>query len=154
MTTQRDLKKHFEAIVGRELEGGFGDEVALRETIGLYSSEQGNATSREIGVTGSSAKGCGQALLLTVAGLSFVGQGKAELHLSDYHCARVGFRHPVIVVATPRTPSPVFVTAVPTIIDGGRDVEIVLHAWGPDGSPAPNVLVTWLCRVQSLPVID
>ncbi|MGQ3684250.1 MAG: hypothetical protein ACUBOA_04440 [Candidatus Loosdrechtia sp.] len=151
---QHDLKEHFEAILGRELVGGFGDEVALRETVGLYSIEQGNATSREIGVTGSSTKRCGQSSLLTVGGLSFVGvQGKAESRLSDFHCERLRFLHPVIVAATPRTPSPVFVTAVPTIIDNGGDVQIVLHTWAPDGSPAPNVLVTWLCRVQSLPVI-
>lgn len=151
---QRDLKKHFEAILGRELVGGFGDEVALRETLGLYSIEEGNATSREIGVTGSSTKRCGKSSLLSIGGLSLVGvQGKAELRLGDFHCERLGFLHPVIVVATSRTTSPVFVTAVPTIIDNGRDVQIVLHTWAPDGSPAPNVLVTWLCRVQSLPVI-
>jgi hypothetical protein len=46
-------------------------------------------------------------------------------------------------------PSPVFVTAVPTIIDGGGDVQIVLHTWAADGAPAPNVLVTWLFRVQT-----
>lgn len=154
MARQRDLKKHFEAILGRDLVGEFADGVVLRETVGLYSIEQGNATSKEIGVTGSSTKRCGQSSLLTVGGLSFVGaDGKAELRLSDFHCARQTFLHPVIVVATPQTSSPVFVTAVPTILVNPGDVQIVLHTWSADGSPAPNVLVTWLCRVQSVSTI-
>jgi len=154
---QRDLKKHFEAILGRELVGGFGGEVALRETLGLSSlNEQGRAASKDIGVTGSSTKRCAQANLLTVAGLSFVGaEGKAEVRLSDFHCHGVSPLDPVFIVATPRMPSPVFVTAVPTIIDHGNagDVQIVLHTWGPGGAPAPNVLVTWICQIRYQPVV-
>lgn len=142
MASERDLKKHFEAILGRELVGGFGDEVALRETLGLYTTEQGHATSRHIGVTGSATKHCGEMPLITVGGLTFVGaDGKAELRLNDFHCEGGRFLQPVIVVATPHASSPVFVTAVPTIIDSGNDVQIVLHTWSHDGAPAPNVLV-------------
>jgi hypothetical protein len=30
MGSERDLKKHFEAILGRDLVGGFGGEIALK----------------------------------------------------------------------------------------------------------------------------
>lgn len=147
----RDLKKHFEAILGRELAGAVGGEVVLRETVGLYSVEDpGFGASRNIDVTGGSRKSCGITRLLTVAGLSSVGaEGKATLRLSDFHCqAEAQFLDPALVVATPRTPSPVFVTAISQIIDSGGDVQIVLHTWDKDGDAAPNVLVTWFCRVQ------
>jgi hypothetical protein len=44
VANERDLKNHFEAILGRELAGGFGGEVALRETVGLYSVENDSHT--------------------------------------------------------------------------------------------------------------
>ena len=146
----RHLKKHFEAILGRELAGAVGGEVVLRETVGLYSDENGSAASSDIGIAGGSRKSCHITRLLTVAGLSFVGaEGKATLRLSDFHCqAHAEFLDPALVVATPRTPSPVFVTAISQIIDSGGDVQIVLHTWDKDGAAAPDVLVTWFCRVQ------
>jgi hypothetical protein len=154
MPNKRDLKKHFEAIVGHDLAGGFGDVVTLREAVGLYSTEQGNATSHELVFNGGFVKRCNPAPLLTVGGLSFVGaSGEAVVLLSNFHCERVNFRQPVIVVATPRTASAVFVTAVPTIIDNGNDVRIELHTWAAGGAPAPNILVTWYCRLQFIPVI-
>lgn len=154
MPDKRDLKKHFEAILGHPVVGGFGDVITLRETVGLYSTEAGHVTSREIVFNGGSRKSCSPAPILSIGGLSFVGaDGKAELLLSDFHCERFGYRHPVIVVATPQTASPVFVTAVPSIVNSGNDVKIQLHTWAAGGAPAPNVLVTWLCRVQTIPVI-
>jgi hypothetical protein len=154
MVGQRDLKKHFEAILGRDLVHGSGGEVVLRETVGLHSRDEGAATSRDIVVTGSSTKRCAKTSLFLVGGLSFVGAaGTAELRLSDFHCGQMGFLEPVIVVATPRIASPVFVTAFPTIIDNGRDIQIALHAWAAGGAPAPNLLVTWLCRGQFVEVI-
>jgi hypothetical protein len=155
MAKQRDLKKHFEAILGRELAGGFGGEVALRETVGLsVVQEDGATTTREIGVTGNSAMRCGKTRLLTVAGLSFVGsEGKATLRLSDFHCRGPSYLDPAFVVATPNMPSSIFVTAIPAIIDNGLDVQIVLHTWAAGGDPAPNVLVSWCCRVQWTPTI-
>lgn len=153
MANKRDLTKHFEAIVGREVIGAFADELALTFPVGLYSREEGTVTFSEFGVTGSTLKSCRESSLFTVSGHSVVRtEGKEELRLSDFHCERlVGFLSPVIVVATPREDRPVFVTAVPTIIDKGTDVRIVLHTWAADGSPATNVSVAWLCRVRINP---
>jgi hypothetical protein len=154
MSDKRDLKKHFQAIVGHELAGGFGDVLTLRQSVGLYSTEQGHVTSTELVFNGPPSTSCDTAPLLTVGGLSFVGAGgTSDVLLSNFHCERLSFLQPVIVVATPRTASPVFVTAIPTIINSGADVKIALHTWAAGGAPAPNVLVAWYCRVRFIPVI-
>jgi hypothetical protein len=154
MPSQKDLRKHFEAIVGHKLVGQFADEILLRQNVGLHSAEQGSVVSAEIGGTGNPNRRCAQTSILVVSGLSVVdADGSSEIRMSQFLCGQIAPASPVIFLATPQTSQPVFVTAEPAIIENGSDVRVVLRTWGPDGAPAPNTLVAWTCRFRSLPII-
>jgi hypothetical protein len=158
MAKKCDPQKHVEAILGH---GPFGS-VFLEEPISLYSTEEGKRRSDEYQVfpdgTIRRVKVCRQASLLTVSGIARTkSDGTTELLLSKFHCESISVRDPVIFIATARTSSPVFVTAVPEVIDGGNDVRIIVNAWQAGGDPAAKIPVAWLCRVQTGPrnvVID
>ena len=159
MGKNADLKKHFEGILGRDLEIDIDGEVVVRERVGTYTHHlEGRATSRDIGTTGASTKACGQTRILDVSGVARTGtDGKVEFLLSDFHCAdvgRVSIEHPVNFLATPRSLSPVFLTAIRTVTGNGRDVKITVSSWDPTGTPAGNTPFDWRCRVPYLPVVD
>src|SRR5688500_17359760 len=85
----RDLRRHFEAILGYEIEGLEVSVNALGDKIAVWSEESGqtHVTSREIGTTGDSTKACGDFRVLFVGGQTVTGgDGKAQFVLSDYHC--------------------------------------------------------------------
>jgi hypothetical protein len=155
MAHKQNLKKHFEAILGRELADLSDGEILLRESTGLFSYEEGQGTSREIGTEGDSTKACGKHLLLSIGGMTATGpNGKAEFFISDFHCFggrdnSIAPRHPIILVATAQSPEPVFVTTrtfIATKNDGFRDVKVELYTWEPGGNPARSKLVKWFCR--------
>lgn len=153
MTKQRNLKKHFEAILGRELEAPEPGDVVLRDRIASYTAAEGSITSREIGTTGDSTKACSAANLLDVSGVARTGEdGTAEFMLSDFFCEFLGknrpsFQFPVNFVATPRSLTPVFVTGLARPTSGRKDVRIRVAAWAASGTPAPNTSLDWRCRV-------
>jgi hypothetical protein len=151
---ERDLTKHFEAILGREIDVEDAAIVLLREYLGSYWTERGSRTSREVGTTGSSSKRCSTVDLLTVDGLAATrADGTREFLVSDFHCLDVSVRQPIIALATVQRRSPVFVTIRATATPDARDVRIEIFTWNPDGSPAGNVLVHWLCRFPSSPFV-
>ncbi len=152
-----DLRKHFEAIIGREFVDLSDGEILLRDSTGLWSVEQGHETSREIGTTGSSTKACGSRGLFSVGGLTATGpDGKAEFFLSEHHCADIVPKHPLILVATAQSQDPVFVTTrafEATNDNGFKDVRIEIYTWGPGGDPAGSRLIKWFCRFPFDPII-
>jgi hypothetical protein len=153
---ERDLKKHFEAIIGTKLESEFPDEIVLRERIAIYTEEKGKYTSRHIGTTGNATKACADTQFLDISGIARTGKdGTVKLMLSDFHCvsSRRRFEWPAIVVATPRGRSPVFVTAQASPTSDRKDVIIKIATWDASGSPAPYSF-NWMCRVPSYTLIE
>jgi hypothetical protein len=174
MPDERDLRAHFEAILGRGLVGG--EVVLLRERVALHawhrdaapSGQQsvfpGGVTSREIGTTGSSTKGCGKHDVLDVGGRSLTGRdGTVEFLLSDFYCPPrrgLALEEPVTIVATPQSETAVYLTTRRRLVgpSGGsfNDVSIRVTAWDSDGNSAGPVSFDWRCFVPTLlfPVID
>jgi hypothetical protein len=151
-----DLKKHFEAILGAEIELDFPGEILLRESVATYTEvSDGRLTSREIGTTGNSTKACARARILDVSGRARTSDdGTAELMLSDFFCGSRDFTAPAVFVATPRAQSPVFVTAQASLTGDRKDVRIKIATWKVSGSPAPNLSFNWMCRVPTIIVVD
>lgn len=150
MAEKRDIKKHFEAILGRQLDIDLDGEVVIRSPVGVNTFEpDGSITSRDIGTTGASTKACGSARVLDVSGTARIGSdGTAKFVLSDFHCVEGSvYHHPVNFVATPQSHSPVYLTSVQTLTSNRRDVTITVHAWDMNGTPAPNASFDWRCCV-------
>lgn len=157
MASKLDLRKYFEAILGREFVDLSDGEVLLRESTGLFSDDRGQEISREINSTGDSTKACGERRLLSVGGNTVTGtDGKAEFFLSDFHCNSIVPKNPIILVATAQSQDPVFVTTRAFLIkreDGVKDVRIEIYTWEPTGTPAQFKLVKWFCRLPYDPII-
>lgn len=157
---RRDLRKHFEAILGYEI-GEIEDRVfALRSRTAIWSKELDSAhlTSREFGTTGDSTKACFKLPVLSISGLTLTGSdGKAEFLLSEYYCLpAVGAGEPpesptspIIFVATAQSRDPVFVTTLVSEVSAPgvtTDVRVEIFTWKPNGSPAGSKLVKWFCQ--------
>jgi hypothetical protein len=154
---QRDLKQHFEAILGEGIEGA-GDDVTVRSQVATYTAkEKGFVTSRDIGTTGDETKHCGEAILLDVGGIARTGaDGTAEFMLSQFYCDRdvhlIRFEYPTNIVATSLSQAPAFVTAEANLAgDRHNDVRVRVATWDARGRPAPNTTVHWRCRVPYEP---
>jgi len=147
-----NLKKHFEAILGRDLVGPEAGLVVVREHVGAYTRDKGQGMSREIGTTGASTRVCRNTDLLDVDGISFTGSdGSVTFLLSDYQClgdddSALLLHRPLIVLVTPHSSVPVFTTVETTLIRNGHDARIIVSSWKPNGEPAPRVPFSWRCR--------
>lgn len=147
MADYTEWSRHFEAILGYELEAPDQGGVVLREPVAVYATVQGHVTSREIGATDASTRGCDTCNLLDISGTARMGEdGTTTFGLGQFVCGgrRWSFKHPVVVVATARGERPVFVTAQAR--PSGSDVIVEMAAWAPGGSSAPNARVSWHCR--------
>ena len=148
---ERDLREHL--IVGRDLEAAEREGLWDTFTSGVYwSEERGLRTHWDRRDPYSLVeKKCSLARVVVTPGVSgTLDDGTTTFFLSEYHCSSFPVGDPVIFVATPRTPLPVFLTTRTSIITGPNnlpDVEIHLWAWGPNGNPAPNTPFRWLCIV-------
>jgi hypothetical protein len=152
----KDVKAHFEAILGWEIADDLDATIAIRETLGAYARESGPRVARDIGTTGASTKGCtGEGGMLDISGIAVTkADGTATFRLSDYHCVDlIAVEQPLNLVATARTGAPVFVTAQHSVSSDRRDVEITLMAWNARGEPVPGVAVDWRCRLPFQPII-
>jgi hypothetical protein len=153
MSKERDLQSHFTAMLGRDIARDGLDEVTLREAVASYSVSDGLITSREIGTTGASTRGCGRTSLVDISGVARSGQdGKVEFLLSDFFCPphpgyEPVFQSPVNLIATPRSDTPAFLTVLRFMTSDRRDVKITVFTWGANGSPLSNVSFDWRCRV-------
>jgi hypothetical protein len=151
MAEQKDLKKHFEAILGRPFDLEDGGPVKLREDVGFRTFQlDGYITSREIGTTGEATKRCRSSFILDVRGSSITGNnGTVEFPLSDFVCLGEGltFKHPINFVATPRSRSPIYLTCRHRIAEDEFDVSIQVFAWNSSGAPASGVPFDWRCSL-------
>lgn len=159
MGKSAEFKKHFEEILGRDLEADIDGGVVLRERVGTYTYytyDEGRATSRDIGATGAETKGCGNTLILDVSGVSRTGtDGKVEFLLSDFHCINdIRIKYPINFLATPRSLAPTFLTTARTLTQDWTDVKITVSSWDPTGTPAGNSPFDWRCRIPYAPIID
>jgi hypothetical protein len=154
MSEQNDLSRHFAAIVGRDLIGDVGNDIVVRDVVGVdHRSPDGSSTSRDIGTTGNSTKSCRSTGVLTIGGSLVTGEdGTTERLLSEFHCGNeaehgISIVYPIVLVATPRSRVPVFVTTTSSLTTTARrgDVRMRFATWGPDGRPAPRVSVAWHC---------
>jgi|SRR6516165_3881573 hypothetical protein len=88
------------------------------------------------------------ARVLDVSGFSTTGSdGKSVFQLSTFAGFNIQAEAPIQVLATPRGGLPFFLTVEHALTQPGPDVEITVHAWNPQGKPAPNVEFDWQCRV-------
>jgi hypothetical protein len=148
---QRGLPEHL--VVGRDLEVAEREGIWDSFTSGVYwSVERGLRTHWDMRDPYSvPEKNCSLARVVVVAGFSgTLPEGTTSFFLSEYHCSSFPVGEPVVFIATPRTPLPVFLTYRTSIITGPNnlpDVEITLWAWDPNGNPAPNTPFRWLCIV-------
>jgi len=157
MGNNQDLTKHFEAIAGRELAGDMVNDFVLRDIVGVYyQTNPGRITSREIGTTGSSTKACGETRVLTIAGMVVTGEDGATTRLlSEFHCESnpsqrevvISILRPFVLVATPRSRAPVFVTTSTSLVQTNNlgDVKMRFSAWNAGGDPASGISVAWHC---------
>ena len=156
MENNKDLKneglsRYFEEIIGREIPAPEAGEVTITERVASYMVNPGFITSREIGTTGSSTKGCQEMNLLDVGGAFRTdSEGKVEFLLSDFFCnlsngSAAGFLYPVNIVATPRLLTPIFISAHAAPASAGSDVSITVATFKADGTPAPNIPFGFRC---------
>ncbi len=88
------------------------------------------------------------AALLDITGVSSTDAGgNAVFRVTTFAGSEIDAVEPVNVVATPLGGAPVFLTLEHAIVSG--DVEITVHSWSPQGSPAPNIIFDWRCRLAS-----
>lgn len=147
---KRDLRSHFEAILGHEIRYFEGATTSYRK--GLWHGVDGHITSQTKDIEGDSRIVCGGSSLYTIGGQTTTrDDGKADFLLSEYYCPgpEVFPQLPLILVATAVSEQPVFVTTYNLLIegdDGRMDFRIQLYAWEPGGAPAKGIFVSWLCQ--------
>ncbi len=157
MTEDDSVRRHFEAILGRDVAiDPTGQEVVLRDVIASYSWTEGQVTSRHIGTTGQSTKACRSVRLLDVSGMSYTGShGTVQFELNDYFCGDSDSSglHPMNFVATPRSRQPVLLTAMRSLT-AGQGVQIEVMTWDATGNPAPNIPFDWRCRMPRETIVE
>jgi hypothetical protein len=150
-----DLKKTLETVAGHEIVASQEQLISLWMRVGSSNYSDGAITFRSIILPG---KSCSPATFLDVDGASSTGtDGKRVFLLSEFACLPQlhSFAEPINIVATPRSAAPFFVTVTHTLVGTGTssDVQITVFAWDANGTPAPNVVFDWRCRVISVQII-
>jgi hypothetical protein len=171
MAEKKDLKKHFEAILGRKLELPGNGGIVTREQVGTSidfslppdSSQirvEVEVTSRDIAITGESKKICNNGYsILDVSGGAVTGaDGSVTFPIADYYCyGQKEFYYPVNFVATPQSSTPVYLTSNVLLTGSGSNVLIntliTVYAWNKTGDPAPGIFFNWLCRIPYTPFV-
>jgi hypothetical protein len=147
---KKDLRSHFEAILGHEIRDFEGATTRYRK--GVWHGVDGQVTSQTLDMQGDSRIVCGEAFLIAVGGQATTrDDGKVDFLLSEFYCASVTARSqlPIILVATAVSEQPVFVTTYNRLIerdDRIMDFRIQIYAWEPGGAPAKGIFVNWLCQ--------
>jgi hypothetical protein len=92
-------------------------------------------------------------LLDATGQVATAGNGRVTFLLSAFICSPLNYVPPVNLVATPFSARPAYVTTQyklvsnPSLPGVFSDLEITLLAWSPSGSPAPEVVIDWRCRM-------
>jgi hypothetical protein len=152
------LRRQLGELTGGELELTDAQLINLVTAVGARTDSEGSVTHRRIILPG---KFCTDARLLDVTGQAVTaGNGAVTFLLSSFICADVlSVLPPLNLVATPFSARPVFVTTQcklvpnPTVPGAFTDLEITLLAWSPGGSPAPEVVIDWRCRLVEVEII-
>ena len=152
------LKRRLWELTGGELDLTDVQVINLITAIGARTDSDGSVTFRRIIFPG---KFCGDARLMDVTGQAVTaGNGAVTFLLSSFICAtRLSVLPPVNLVATPFSTRPAYVTTQyklvpdPAVPGAFVDLEITLLAWSPGGSPAPEVVIDWRCRLVEVDII-
>jgi len=158
---ENELCQQLAALIGPENEY----EYAVVAYISTHTLLPGRRTTARLDVVvenpakgGNGAKECFDTSILDINGRGRTnGDGVIELKLSNFLCRDDlpdAFIPPAIVVATPLTKSPVFVTARASLTSDEKDVDIIVQSWDASGSPAPNISFNWICRIPITYIID
>jgi hypothetical protein len=154
-----ELKKQLEAVTGKEIDASPEQLAAFAYPAGsAFYEENSQVLWRRIIFPG---KFCvSPVTLLDASGRSSTGtNGTIVFLLSSFICSDINsFSEPVFLLATPHVASACYITMTHQIVPdqnhpGYNDVQITAHAWGPNGTPAPNISFDWRCRVVSNPII-
>ncbi len=156
--TLADLKRQVGELTSGELPLTDQQIINLFYPVGAQTYTDGSVTFRSIIWP---RKFCRDASLLDATGqVATDGTGTVTFLLSNFICSTVNsFQAPVNLLATPFSTRPVYVTTqynlVPNPAAPGsfNDLEITLMAWSPGGTPAPEVVIDWRCRLVSVPII-
>ncbi len=159
------MKEKIESLIGPNIIlDDFRDELVLVNHFATYALLEGNRASRRLDIVvdgepsdpGNVGKFCEKLDILLVNAKGKTGRdGTVELLLHHFHCIKLVddvFELPAIVVATPLIQSPVFITARASLTANKKDVKIKVSSWDVNGSPAPNVVFNWMCRVPYIKV--
>lgn len=152
------LKRQLEELAGRELDLTDVQVINLITAIGARTDSDGSVTYQHVILP---RKFCRDARLMDVTGqVVTAGNGAVTFLLSSFICVTpLSVLPPVNLVATPFSPRPVYVTTEyklvpnPAVPAAFADLEITLMAWSPGGSPAPEVVIDWRCRLVKVDLI-
>ena len=136
--------------------------VAVTWPIASYRAAEGQVTTYHALV----ADYCSDKKLLDVAGYGRTGgDGEVRLSLNGFHCMDVppaagrntlGYEHPINVVVTSRSGSPVHMAATAAIGPGEnrpQDVFITVSSWDLGGNPVGSIPFYWRCQVPVVSVV-
>lgn len=160
-----ELKERLEEIAGRKLDMTDEQLSSITRPIAssTYLTKHDYPSGDDAWVTSERVIGaetsCTDSFLLDIGGLIITGDnGREVFRLSNFDCInRHGFNsyhEPVILLATPRGTSPVFMTMSHKFLYNpvfalNFDVEIIASSWNPDGTAAANVPFYWRCRLPA-----
>jgi hypothetical protein len=152
------LRRQLGELTGGELDLTDMQIIKLFTAIGARTDSDGLVTYRRIIWPG---KSCRDARLMDVTGQAVTtGTGAVTFLLSSFICAtQLSVFPPVNLLATPFSTRPVYVTTQyklvpnPAVPGAFTDLEITLMAWSSGGSPAPEVVIDWRCRLVEVEII-
>jgi len=150
---QADMKSQLEAIVGEKLTDEAAALIRLVQTVASTTVSNGSTTERSLIIARPNR--CHDCRLLDVGGVASTdSNGKRILLLKSFMCpVDELFTHPIIVVATPLSDSPRYITVLHSLLNNGADVEMRFATWDATGAPAPNVAFNFRCRVELTQII-
>jgi hypothetical protein len=146
------LKRQLGELTGGELDLTDVQVINLITAIGARTDSDGSVTYRHVLLP---AKFCRGVRLMDVTGQAVTaGNGAVTFLVSSFICVtQFSVLPPMNLVATPFSTQPIYATTQyklvpnPAIPGEFTDLEITLMAWSPDGSPAPEVVIDWRCRL-------
>jgi|SRR6185369_7479149 len=148
MAKNPDTKQQLESIVGQHLDEHTFDTFQVFQVVASSNTSDASVTRRSFIVARPNQ--CSDARVLDVYGLTQTGDdGTTTFRLSSFICLKqVNYLLPINVVATPLSAAPHFLTVRRSPLNNGTDVEIQVLTWNANGTPAPNVVFDWRCRVK------
>lgn len=145
-----DLIDQLEELIGDRPEFD-ADRFVFHFLTGVKTEErQGDVVSSTYATGRQIGQSCTTKNILEVSGSIRTGSnGRVTFKLSDFHCSDYTYEQPIILVATPQSEEPVFVTTQQSLSDDSRELEITLLSWDENGERAASTQVDWHCRVPA-----